>query len=243
VAASKRRVKRPWTEREDALICKMREADSAGSAAIAARLRNRTRSAVECRIEYLLAQGRIAPLSTPPKKRRPSGTSGWTPLDDAIIVDLRARGTGHIEIAAHFPRRTPGAVAGRISKLIRQNHLERQREGGLRHHPWTQKEAALLVKMRADDATLDEIAAALPHRTRLAISTRIAELIEAGVIERTHFAPQSRRRWSREEDQLVAEMRRAKKTMEEMAATLGRSLASVNSRIAQRVRKGELQLL
>jgi len=38
-------------------------------------------------------------------------------------------------------------------------------------------------------------------------------------------------------------MRRAGKTMEEMARALGRSLASVNGRIAQRVRKGELALL
>jgi uncharacterized protein (DUF433 family) len=236
-------VKRPWTEREDALIRKMREADAAGSAAIAAQLRNRTRSAVECRIEYLVTQGRIAPLATPPKRRQPSGTSGWTPLEDALIVDLRARGTGHAEIAAHFPHRTRTAVSARIAKLIRKNQLERQREGGLRHRPWTQKEVALLVTMRANDATLDEIAAALPHRTRLAISTRIGELIDAGTIERTPFSPQSRRRWSQEEDQLVADMRRAKKTMDEMAAALGRSLASVNSRIAQRVRKGDLELL
>ena len=104
------------------------------------------------------------------------------------------------------------------------------------------------MKMRANGDTLDEIAAALPHRTRLAISTRIGELIDADVIERTPFSPQSRRRWSQEEDELVDQMRRANKTMDEMAATLGRSLASVNSRIAQRVRKervrkGDLQLL
>ena len=242
MAPSKRRPKRPWTAREDALICKMRE-EAAGSSAIAARLRNRTRSAVECRIEYLLAQGRIAPLATPPKKRRPSGTSGWTPRDDALIVDLRARGCGHEEIASHFPLRTPSAVSGRIAKLIGRNQLARQRSGGLRHHPWTQQETALIVKMRANGDTLDEIAAALPHRTRLATSTKIRELIEADAIERTPFSPQSRRRWSQEEDQLVAEMRRARRTMDEMAAALGRSLASVNSRIAQRVRKGELQLL
>jgi hypothetical protein len=38
-------------------------------------------------------------------------------------------------------------------------------------------------------------------------------------------------------------MRRAEKTMEEMAEALGRTFASVNGRIAQRVRKGELELV
>lgn len=42
---------------------------------------------------------------------------------------------------------------------------------------------------------------------------------------------------------LVTLMRRAGQTMEETAAALDRSLESINNRIADRVRKGELELL
>jgi hypothetical protein len=205
-------------------------------------LRNRTRSAVECRIEYLIAQGRIAPASAPPKRRAPS-TAAWTQREDDLIRELRSRGLGHSDIAAQLPHRTRGAVSARIRKLIGAGQLGRQRSGGERHRAWTRQEDALLVKMRADDATHDELAAALPHRTPSAIARRILKLIGEGTVERTQFAPQTRRPWSREEDELVAEMRRTNRTMEEMAAALRRTLASVNSRIAQRVRKGELSLL
>jgi predicted transcriptional regulator len=99
------------------------------------------------------------------------------------------------------------------------------------------------MQLRDAGAKLDDIVAQLPHRTRYSVVCRVGELIDAGTIERTIHSPQSHSTWSSEEDELVTAMRRAGKTMEEMAQTLGRSLASVNGRIAQRVRKGELALL
>lgn len=99
------------------------------------------------------------------------------------------------------------------------------------------------MRLRDAGAKLDDIAAQLPHRTRSSVVCRVGELIDAGTIERTIHSPQSHSAWSSEEDELVAAMRHAGKTMEEMAQALGRSLASVNGRIAQRIRKGELERL
>ena len=167
----------------------------------------------------------------------------WTEREDALICELRKRGASVAEIAPRLPHRTHEAVAGRIRKLIRQGRLARQRARGLGHRPWTAREEALLIRLRARGATLDAIVTRMSHRTRRAIAGRIRELIDAGIIERTSRSPTSHRPWSAEEDELVALMRKAGNTMEEMAAALDRSLASVNSRIAERVRKGELALL
>jgi predicted transcriptional regulator len=168
----------------------------------------------------------------------------WTKVEDALICKLRKGGASNSEIAPHFPDRTREAVARRIRILIREGRLERQRAARpLGNRPWTTRDEALLMRLREREATLDEICERMPERTRAAIVNRIHELMEAGAIEKTRRASLSHRQWSPEEDELVALMRRAGKTMEEMAVALDRSLASINNRIAQRVRKGELPLL
>jgi predicted transcriptional regulator len=167
----------------------------------------------------------------------------WTEREDALICELRREGVGLPEIALRLPHRTREAVDRRIRLLIRDGRIERLRSEGSGHHPWTERDETLLMQLRDAGAKLDDIAAKFPQRTRRSVENRIRELIDAGTIERTIHSPQSHRPWSAEEDELVAAMRKAKKTMEEMATALGRSLASVNGRIAQRVRKGELSLL
>jgi DNA-binding HxlR family transcriptional regulator len=167
----------------------------------------------------------------------------WSEDEDALICKLRREGAGIAEIAPRLPHRTREAVDRRIRLLIRNGRVERLRSEGSGHHPWTQSDEELVMQLRDAGAKLDDIVAQLPHRTRRSVEDRIRELIDAGTIERTIHSPQSHRAWSPEEDELVAAMRRADKTMEEMAKALDRSLASVNGRIAQRVRKGELPLL
>jgi hypothetical protein len=167
----------------------------------------------------------------------------WSEREEALICQLRREGASIAEIAPRLPHRTREAVDRRIRVLIRNGRLERLRSEGSGHHPWTRRDEALLMRLREAGAKLDDIVAQLPHRTRSSVVCRIRELIDAGTIERTIHSPQSHSAWSPEEDELVGAMRQAGKTMEEMATMLGRSLASVNGRIAQRIRKGELALL
>jgi hypothetical protein len=166
----------------------------------------------------------------------------WTAREDALICELRAKKARLGEIAAQFENRTRDAVEARIRYLIRQGRLERLRSEGLGHRPWTSRDEALLTRLRASDppATLEQIVAHMPHRTRSAIADRISELIDAGVIDRGPRSPHSRRAWSVEEDQLLADMRRADATAEEMAKALDRTVPSINGRIVHRLRKGEL---
>ena len=95
----------------------------------------------------------------------------------------------------------------------------------------------------AAQTPLDEITRRLHPRSKQAISKRINELIEVGILERTANSPKSNRPWSPEEDELVTVWRKANRTTKEMAADLNRSVPSVMARIDQRVRKGELELL
>lgn len=220
-----------WTPKEDALIRRLRGKGS-DTDTIAAALPHRTRDAVASRLQHLRDLGLVELLDT-----------SWTPEEDALLCKLRGQGKRGADIRSHFPQRTGQAIARRIALLIRDGRIERQRSKNPSYKPWTSREEQTLIRMRGANATLDKIKLSLPQRTRGAIAQRIQELIDAGVIEPTLRAPHSRRPWSREEDLLVAEMRRARRTVDEMAAALDRSVPSVNNRIAQRVRKGELDLL
>jgi hypothetical protein len=167
--------------------------------------------------------------------------NAWTEREDALICELRADKVPIAQIAPKFPHRTREAVDARIRHLIRRGRIQRLRGEGLGHNPWTSRDEALLMRLRACDppATLDEIVERMPHRTRTAIANRISELIDAGAIDRGPRSPQSRRPWSAVEDQLIADMRRTNKTTEEIALELDRTVASINGRIAYRMRKGE----
>lgn len=223
-----KRMSVPWTEREDALICRLRNKDCDYDE-IAAKLPHRTPIAVKRRVAHLITAGRIASLRAP-----------WTEEEDALICKLREKSTSLAEIARHFKTRTADAIAQRIQQLRLDGRVADVRARSARRRPWTDQEEGLIVVMRARGAKLDEIAAELPHRTRGAVAARVQELLEVDELERTPHSPQSHQPWSFEEDELVTVMRRAGKALEEMATALGRSQASVNSRIAQRLRKGEL---
>jgi len=73
------------------------------------------------------------------------------------------------------------------------------------YRAWTQREEQLLLRLRGANATLDEIARRPHPRSRQAISKRINELIEVGILERTATAPKSNRPWSPQDDELVSE--------------------------------------
>lgn len=221
----------PWTDREDALICRLRE-QGWNDDDIAAKLPHRTVVAVKRRVAHLLALGRIASYRAP-----------WSAEEDDLICELYAAKKSLADIAMHFGQRTPAALVQRAHQLRREGRIASSSAGASPAKRWTPGEEALIVHLRERDASLKEIAARLPHRTQRAITARVNQLIEDEEIERSAGSPQSHRPWSREEDQLVALMRSADKTIAEMAAALGRTHASVNRRIAERVRKGELPLV
>jgi hypothetical protein len=223
----------PWTEREDALICKLRARDR-DLQQIADELPHRTLIAVKRRFAHLIKTGRIASLR-----------AAWTPAEDDLICSLRTKPErmSAEAIAGQLTNRTAAAVAQRIQQLRLEGRIDGYPVKPVAHRPWTVEEELLLVRLRSRDAKLHQIAAKLPHRTRRAVEARISTLLEAEELERTAYSPQSRRPWSAEEDALVAAMRAASITEPEMAKALGRSVPSVKSRIAQRVRRGELELV
>lgn len=223
----RRRTSDLWTEREDALICRL-QARGKTLDEIVPKLPNRTRLAVGHRIRYLIKQGRIA------------GPEPWTAREDALIGTLREQGKTLDEIAMKLPHRTRKAVSARVRLLLRQGLVEPLITAELGRRPWTAREDARLIKLRARGATLREMANEVPHRTEIAIGLRVARLAQAGRVER--LGAETRKAWSAEDDRRLARMRRTGKTMEEIAAALDRTLPSINGRIAQRVRRGELEL-
>lgn len=214
-----------WTPPEDALICRLRAA-GADLEAIASELPRRTVAAVRGRLEYLVAQGRIEPVR-----------AAWSERDDERLRQLRSEGKGAAEIATEFPSRTPSAVTQRIGYLIREGRIDSRWAPIHERRAWTSREESRLVQLRSQGATLDEIAARLPRRTRSAVARRVAELVEDGLLAPGAHAPLSHRPWSQEEDELLTVLRRASKTPEEIAQALGRTVPSVKSRLAQRARK------
>jgi hypothetical protein len=220
-----------WTKREDDLICRLR-GGGADFETIAAKLPGRTPRGVELRAHHLIATGRLA-----------SKRAAWSPEEDELLCQLRAANESQDAIAARFPNRTQGAVSVRMGYLVRQGRIDARWTPIHERRPWTRGEESVLLKLRAEGATLEEIAERLPGRTFSAVARHVTGMVEDGVIAPGAHAPLSRRPWSREEDELVGGMRQAGKTPQQIAHALGRTVPSVKSRIAQRVRKGETALL
>jgi len=214
-----------WSKLEDDLICRLRRG-GADFDAIARQMPGRTAGAIRVRVQRLIANGRLA-----------STRATWSDAEDELLCQLRSANDSLEAIAERLPHRTRGALAVRIGYLIRQGRIEARWAPTHERRPWTAREESILVHLRARDATLDEIVARLPGRTRAAVARRVAALVEDGVIPARAHAPLSHRAWSPEEDELVAGMQRAGKTPEHIAQALGRTVPSVKSRIAQRLRR------
>ena len=218
-----------WTEREDAVLCRLRD-QGWDFERIAAKLPDRTLVALQRRVAHLIAQGRLASFRAP-----------WSAEEDALLCELSAQRLSAGAMTEHFKGRTRDAIAHQLRQLQRLGRIENRRSPG--RVPWTVREESVLFRMRADGATLEDIAAKLPRRSRAAVANKAHFLIDAEELPRAPHAPHSKRPWSREEDELVKVMRRAHEPAKAMAAALDRSVASVVSRIDERVRKGELELV
>jgi predicted transcriptional regulator len=197
---------------------------------IASELPDRTVSAILQRVSYLGGLGRLEIVES----------QAWTEREDALLCRLRTQNKSLKEIAPRLPHRTRTAINNRLSQLMQEGRIERQRGTGARRHSWTPQEERVLVRLRAEEATIEEMARELPHRTPAAIALRLADLIALDAVEALSPGSHSRRSWSVKEDAQVERMRRAGKSLEEMAQALGRSPKSVKARITQRVRTGEL---
>ena len=218
-----------WTERDDAIICRLR-GQGWDFERIAEKLPDRTLVAVQRRVAHLMAQGRIASFRAP-----------WSAEEDALLCELRAHGLSAGAMTEHFKDRTRDASAHQLRQLQRLGRIENRRSAG--GPPWTDWKESVLLSMRADGAKLGDIAAKLRRRSRAAVAAKAHTLIDAEELPRAAYSPLSKKPWSPEEDELVAVMRRAGKPAKAMAEALNRSVASIVSRIAERVRKGELGLV
>lgn len=227
----KKRTSVAWTEQEDAVICRLR-AQGWDFDSIAKKLPNRTFVAVQRRVAHLMAEGRVAAFR-----------ASWSEEENARLCELRAQGVSVTAMAEHFNDRTRHAIAHQLRQLERMGRIEAERSPPASSPPWTDREESVLVRMRAEGATLDAIAAKLGRRSRAAVAAKAHMLIDAEELARAAYSPLSKRPWSRDEDDVVASMRRAGQSAKAMADLLDRSVASVVSRIAQRVRKGELGLV
>jgi DNA-binding HxlR family transcriptional regulator len=221
--------RRPWTAREDALICRLRQRDLDYDA-IAQRLSNRTPGAVQVRVARLITLGRT-----------PSFRAAWTAEEDQLLCELAAKDAPLSEMVEQFPRRSTVAVVRRLRHMRLEGSIDGKPVTPVPARRWTAREESILVAMRAENATMAQLERRLPHRTRKAIEQHVKELIASGIIEPASRSPRTRRPWSKEEDDLVTAMRKAGKPESQMAAALGRTLPSVRTRIAERVRKGELE--
>jgi hypothetical protein len=218
-----------WTEREDTVLCRLRN-QGWDFERIAEKLPDRTLVAVQRRVAHLLARGRIESFRAP-----------WSAEQHDLLCELRAQGLSAGAMTEHFKDRTRDAIAHQLRHLQRLGRIENRRSPG--RVPWTVREESVLLRMRADGATLGDIAAKLRRRSRAAVANKAHFLIDVEELPRAAYAPHSKRPWSREEDDLVAVMRQAREPAKAMAVALNRSVTSVVSRIAERVRKGELELV
>jgi hypothetical protein len=186
------------------------------------------------------AKGSAARSLMQRQRRKRRSSWHWTKREDAFICRLRRQGKDRKAIADAMPGRTRHAVFFRIGFLVRAGELRRLRPDLPAYSFWTAKEDALLVQLRAEGASTSEIAERLPHRTRSAIRRRARSFVESGLIERQGAS--SPKKWTREDNRRLEEMRRERRTVREIAVALRRTADSVSRHMTVKLRKGEVAL-
>lgn len=174
------------------------------------------------------------------KKRPTRKSKPWTDREDALICQAREQGIVLRVIAERLINRTTDAVAKRVQYLIRKGILATRNPVDPDRKRWIPSDDEILCRMRAQGASLRDMAKVL-NRTFNAVAIRTHDLIQTGTLERVGPSGSSRR-WSAVEDRKLAELRSQGKTAHEIALLLGRSLPSINGRIATRIREGHLKL-
>lgn len=132
----------------------------------------------------------------------------WTPREDRLLRKLQPT-TPYRELPKHFDR-TIGAIRARIHQLGLGEEAARS---------WTPEEDAKLRKLFGT-MPASKLAARF-GRTGPAVSLRAAKL---------GLASEAPRRWTAKELELLAKLRRAGKSYEEIAGRLGRSVDAVHVR-------------
>ena len=142
-----KRAKDYWTTEEDNLLLDLR-AQGRSWEDIAEAFSRRTPGAAEGRYYTLKRK-----LSMQNEERIP-----WTPEEDKLLQDLRARGQPWKEISKAFPERTQQAVKIRYGRISKKQ--------------WTSKEDERLQELARSGLNWEEIAERLPGRSPVAISRR-----------------------------------------------------------------------
>lgn len=137
-------------------------------------------------------------LLVPPVARR-----SWGPIENDILLELRAAGRSWIEISQELERhtgipRTPGSCHSRLNLYSNSgNKFPVPNESGVRiQRRWTKEEDKILLQLRAQSLRLSAIAAQL-GRNWTSCRYRLQRLhaLEKGI--------DVKRKWTREEDDHV----------------------------------------
>lgn len=158
--------------------------------------------------------------------------SKWTEDEDQLIEKLLQEGiTATKEIARRLPNRTNTAVQARINHIISEGRANRRN----RQHDWSVHKSELLIQMRNEGKSNQEIADALDVPIGL-ISKKVVDLIKTGKIESRLIQMD----WSDDEDALLCDLRSQGVSTEQIAKQLGRSHGSVANHISRLIQAGAL---
>jgi hypothetical protein len=150
----------------------------------------------------------------------------WTQQERSELKELLARGATANEIALKL-NRTVGGVHQQSYKLRHGLFT-----GTVK--PWDEEELKLLRKMCNSGSTVSQVAAAIPHRTRYAVNSKVHQ--QRGLSDK-RIDPPTRNCWSPQEDQLVDQLYRVQKlTAMEISKRINKTVGATYNRIHRLVR-------
>ena len=173
-----------WTPDEDGILLDLKGKDYKWNE-IASELPGRTARAVRARYDAI--------------KDLPSPTYAnfvvWTPEELKLLRDMRKEGRGWEEIAEALPGRTANGARARYGHL-------KDKTPFIRESIWTPEEDERVVDLRVQGREWEEIAEALPGRTRAAVRARYF------AVKGNSSTPNVQRRpWTPEEDKLLKDLK------------------------------------
>ena len=163
-----KRAKDFWTTEEDSLLLDLKSQDWPWKD-IANALPGRTEGSAQQR--YYSLQNK--PL-TPTKHQIP-----WTPGQDKLMQDLRAKGKPWKEISKAFPGKSQKAVEaryGRIKKNASKSNKRQKQRASKSQRQWTSEEDERLLELAETDLSWEGIAKQLPGRSLDVIARRYKHL-------------------------------------------------------------------
>lgn len=156
--------------------------------------------------------------------RKHSSHDRYTFEEDALLKKLYREGNSWQKITESFPRRTPQALKRRLKILLEREsqsesnpHLESLKSKD--RDFWTDEQDEILVRLRLEGSSWEDVVAALPlpERTANAARSRFQHLKENHNIK----SPlRDKSRYGSEEDQMILKLKGEGKSWSEIAEAL-----------------------